>query len=276
MFDENQLVKIKWHSHNKQYFIKMGLTFTKIGDEIEIPAKMLSKESHARVKCTCDYCGKEYYTDYNVCRRSLLRGKLACEACKQKKREDSFTGKYGVGSPGASDVCRQRAQDTMIDKYGERFALRTKEGQESFKKSMLEKYDCDNPMKSRELMYKARISTYENGTNPSSRPEREVIKMLEELYGKDNCVPGYPVDRTNLDCLLTVDDIKIDVEYDGKYWHQDKLHDQKRNHWLIANGYKVIRILGNPRDTLPSKEQLKEEVDYILAGHDLGYIDMNE
>lgn len=276
MFDENQTVQVRWASSNMKYYINQGIVFTKIGDTFEIPAKLLSSKSSAQVKVICDYCGKEYYTKYATYNKSNERGKVACKNCKQKKREDSFISKYGVNSPGASKFCKEKAIQSMIDKYGQGYALQTLTGRKSFEQSMLKKYNCVNPALSSELAYKARVTAYNNGTFVTSIPEQKIIKMLIDLYGKENCYPGYPVDKVNLDCLLTIDNVKIDVEYDGYYWHKDtKLYDQHRNHWLIANGYKVIRVLGNTRDDLPSCERLKEEVDYILAGHNLGYIDMN-
>lgn len=276
MFDENQKVKVRWHSTNKSYFIGLGIPFTKIGNWFEVPAKLLPPKSSFHVKCICDYCGKEYETTYAIYNKSVQRGKIACNDCKQKKREESFVKKYGVNSPGASEQCRKQAKRVMKEKYGHEYALQTVSGREHFKKAMIENYGVDNPVYHPELAEKARISAFKNGTVPASKPEKEIVKMLISLYGKENCIPGYPVDKTNLDCLLTIDDIKIDVEYDGKYWHQDKDRDRRRNHWMISKGYKVLRILADARDNLPSIERLKEEVDYLLDGHDLGYIDMND
>ena len=127
-----------------------------------------------------------------------------------------------------------------------------------------------------ELQAKAKATMYANGNVPTSAPEQKVIDMLITLYGEDNCHPGYPVDKVNLDCLLNIDGVKIDVEYDGLYWRQDtKDYDRKRNHWLISQGYKVLRIKGNKNDDIPSIQRLKEEVDYLLDNHSIGYIDMN-
>ena len=43
MFDENQIVLVKWCSGNKKYYIDKGFKFTKIGDIFEVPAYLLSK-----------------------------------------------------------------------------------------------------------------------------------------------------------------------------------------------------------------------------------------
>ncbi len=89
MFDENQLVAVKWHSQNKQYFINLGIVFTKIGDEFLVPAKLLPVHSRNIVKCKCDYCGKEYETVYSNYTKSKERGKIACVECKELKKKEN-------------------------------------------------------------------------------------------------------------------------------------------------------------------------------------------
>ena len=61
----------------------------------------------------------------------------------------------------------------------------------------------------------------------------------------------------------------------GEYVILDmKDYDRRRNHWLINQGYKVLRILGDKKDSIPTIERLQQEIDYLLAGHSIGYIDM--
>lgn len=277
MFDNTQIVKVKWHSHNKQHYISRGYHFTRIVDEFEVPAYDLPPKSKTIIKYICDYCGQEKETTYAILNKSMERGKLACSDCKQSKRADSFVEKFGVASPGASAECRQLAKESMLERYGCEYALQCEQGQTNFKKSMKETYGYENPTYCPELQAKARASTFKNGNVPSSKPEREMVSMLKQLYGDENCIPGFPVDKVNLDCLLIVNGIKIDIEYDGIYWHKGREdYDRKRNHWLMSLGYKVIRILGNQKNTLPTIERLKEEVNYILSGHSIGYIDMND
>lgn len=276
MFDENQLVDVKWYSGNKKYYIDLGYTFTKMGDIFQVPFKMLLHKSKAKIKVICEYGGEEFITTYGNYKTSKSRGKIACENCKQKKIADTLLSKYGSTSLWGSKELRDKAKESMKNKYGCEYAMQTIESQEKFKQTMIKKYGYENPSYCPELQAKAKESMYNNGTVPTSVPEQKIVKMLIELYGTDNCYPGYPVDRINLDCLLIVNNIKIDVEYDGWYWHKDtKDYDRKRNHWLIAKGYKILRIKGNKNDEIPSIFRLKEEVDYILNNHDIGYIDMN-
>ena len=277
MIDLEQIVKVRWYSGNKQKFIDLGYKFTNFNDYIEVPLKYISNKSHIVVKCVCDYCGEEYNTQYNNYTTSSIRGKVACKNCKQRKIQDSLMDKYGVDSVGGNEDFRRKAKATMRQRYGAEYALQTKKGREAFEGSMKEKYGVVNPAHSKELLTKARKSCFENGNAPTSVPEQKIIAMLEELYGKENCTPSYAVDNIWLDCLLEIDGMKIDCEYDGKYWHEGKEdYDRKRNHWLISLGYKVMRIIGNSKDELPSLERIKEEIDYLRDNHNLGYIDMND
>ena len=99
---------------------------------------------------------------------------------------------------------------------------------------------------------------------------------MQEIYGEENCFAGYPVDRLNLDCLVIVDGQKIDCEYDGIYWHKNIAdYDRKRNGWLVSLGYKILRIKGNEKDELPSIERIKREIDTLIDGHSIRWIDMN-
>ena len=276
MFNDKQIVEIQLTSANYKYFKEKGYMNNKIGDIIQVHAFELKFNSTAIVECVCEYCGNTYKTQYAKYTKSQSRGKICCRDCKKLKIQDSFMKKYGVASVGESKECREKAKTVMIDKYGCEYAMQSRQGQKHFKETMIEKYGYDNPVKCPELQAKAKDSMYNNGTFPTSAPERKMVEMLKELYGEENCIAGYPIDKVNLDCLLVLNNNKIDCEYDGKYWHDNmEEYDRKRNHWLISKGYKVLRIKGNKYDELPTIERLKEEIDYLINGHSLGYIDMN-
>lgn len=80
-----------------------------------------------------------------------------------------------------------------------------------------------------------------------------------------------------MDCLVKFKDVLIDVEYDGWYWHKDRgEYDRRRNYYVINNGYRILRIKADKKDTLPSKQQIQEAIDYLVKdNHHLTYIDMN-
>lgn len=322
MFDEKQIVVVKWHSRNKEHFVNLGYDYTKIGETFQVPAYDLPEHSRTIVTCVCDYCLKPFETTYSIYKKSIQRGKLCCKDCKKLKLKDTFVSRYGISSVGESPEFRERGKKVHLEKYGTEFALQSEQGRESFSKSMLEKYGVDNPSKSKEIyekimqsnlerhgykyywqteegqahlrnvmlekygvdnasksheiQRKIRLAMYNNKTTPTSKPEQKMINLLKELYGEENCTPGYPFGRISMDCLVNVKGCNIDCEYDGIFWHKDREDkDAKRNQTLIDNGYKVLRIKGNNKDDIPSKEEIDIAVSVLLDGEDMIYINMN-
>ena len=81
------------------------------------------------------------------------------------------------------------------------------------------------------------------------------------MYG--NCELNYPCGRCLLDCMVIIDGMKIDVEFDGEFWHKNKEHaDRKRNYFVLSQGYKIIRILGNR--AIPSKQEIENAVNQLI------------
>ena len=282
---ENQKVKIKWNSYTKKYYIEKGYNFTKIGDEFFVDVFDLQQSSGAKVKVICDYCGKEFektYKNYNIGRKSVIQ-KDSCESCKGLKRKDVLFEKYGVVSPTKIEGVREKQIKTMLQKYGVESYSSTEEGKEKirqtnlrkygseyfttsdkFKKISLEKYGVDNPGKSGEVRQKAMESFVKNSTVPKSKGEIKTCEMLIEMFGSDKCFPSYQVDSFALDCLIVINGVKIDFEYDGKYWHeQRKVQDRARDEILKAKGFKVFRVVSSSK--IPSKEQITEGINYLLS-----------
>ena len=104
-----------------------------------------------------------------------------------------------------------------------------------------------------------------------------MCELLSSLYGADNCYPNFPVGNLSLDCLVKFNQFKIDFEYDGIYWHKNrKQYDAARNAVLMDEGYRIVRIKANNQDTLPSAEQIRQAVDYLVKdNHHLVFINMN-
>ena len=102
-----------------------------------------------------------------------------------------------------------------------------------------------------------------NGKNFVSKSEQELVKILIQIYGKEFCIPQFYIPPFTLDCLLIINHIKIDVEYDGWYWHQNRQEkDADRDNKLFSLGYKVLRIRANK--LLPTIEQIQNAINYLL------------
>lgn len=264
MLKENQKIKIKWHNHNKQHYIDLGYQYTKRGDEFEVNAEDLSHGSKVKVIVVCDYCGKEIiktYKDYLRDHDNVLGD--CCFDCCQIKREQTYMKKYNVANLAQSKEIMDKIQSTNLKRYGNICSVQGDNIKEKIKQSNREKYGYDWSAQSPIVIAKIRQSLYKNGTVPTSKMELAICQMLYELYGLESCQPSYPLDTITMDCLLTVNDCKIDVEYDGWYWHKNRQeHDKRRNYYLLQRGYKILRIKSN--NELPTKEQLKNAIDYLV------------
>ena len=100
--------------------------------------------------------------------------------------------------------------------------------------------------------WKANISNRAHKTNPtgcpycgkskSSKPEMRVLAELESIF--ENVKSRYKLKNKELDIYLP--EIKIGIEFDGSYWHRNKIdNDLKKNKFFLSHGIKVIRIRPN-------------------------------
>lgn len=189
----------------------------------------------------------------------------------------SIYDKYGVYNVGKSSTVREKTRQTMLERYGVEYTAQSIELRDKMKNTCLIKYGVENIACLPEFREKMQKTLCANGTYPTSKAEQTVSTMLQEMYGKNNCFPHYAVGKLSLDCLLIINGIKIDVEYDGWYWHKDRANkDIARNAVLMKEGYKIIRIKADRKDTIPTNEQISNAVDYLVnSDHHLAFIDMN-
>lgn len=291
MFDENELVEMKWHSSNKNKYIQKGYNFTFLGDTFLAKAKdVLEVSSGAKIPVYCDYCGEKYYpTSRNYQKHRQQDNIDCCVACKGKKIKSTLQAKYSVSNIMQSQEVKQKHQTTCIKKYGASSPLSSKDiyrkTQESFnqhyhtqngiadlrtveelnekiKNTNLVKYNGISPFCSLEVKKKIRNSLYSNGNCPTSKKQIALKNMIQNIYG--NCELNYPCDLVSLDCMTIINSIKIDVEYDGWYWHKNtSVQDKRRDNFVKSQGYKVLRIVAY-EDRIPTKQELIEAINVLL------------
>ena len=281
MIVKNQKISIKWNNASKRHYIDKGYCFTKIGETFEANVEDLPTHSSIKVLVVCDYCGCEYYTSYKNYLKCLKNGKSCCRKCSPSVSRQTMIDRYGAAHYQQTEECKRRKIKTFIEKYGVENPSQLEEIQEKKKRTNLEKYGTewytqsedfikmsnkkygkDNPMQCLSVQEKAVETLYKNGLCPTSKEEEKLVCLLESIYGKENCNRSHSFGRFIMDCLLTINDVFIDVEYDGFYWHKTREnYDRKRDEVLKKNGYKILRIVSN--GDMPSIEQIKEAVDYL-------------
>lgn len=90
MYDENQIVQVKWERANKKRYESLGYKYTKIGDTLDVRVKDLAENAKVRILATCDYCKEEYnpiFGNLIRCRKTIKRD--ACENCKHIKASEA-------------------------------------------------------------------------------------------------------------------------------------------------------------------------------------------
>lgn len=204
----------------------------------------------------------------------------------QNKNKSTLLQHYGVEHPIQNEEIKLKIKQTCLDRYGVENVLSSCEYRQQIKDGFIEKYGVDNPAKVPEIVEKAKktcmkryggqssqasaeirakswASMTKHGTIPVSRLEKEIITMLQDIYGVEHCNPSFILDRICLDCLLMLHNTKIDIEVDGWYWHKNKQEkDANRDYYTIKQGYKILRIITN--GSLPTNQQIIDGVNYLL------------
>lgn len=234
--------------------------------------------SDVPIKIICDYCWKPIDTTLanymsNKKRDYLIRD--CCKDCIPLKAKDSCWVKYdGIHNVALLPSVKEKKRKTCLERYGCESPMQNKEIQNKVKETNLKRYGCEYVAQNEVIKQKQRNSLYKNGSIPTSKQQLSVYEMLKSLGYK--CELNYPYGPLNLDIALFIDGIKIDVEYDGWFWHKDSgQKDAARNAILLNEGWKIIRIRGN--EFLPTLEQLQNCIDNAInQKHNLQFITLED
>lgn len=286
------LVEMKWHAVNKDRYVALGYKFTKMGEIFHVKASdVIENSSGAKIPVKCDYCGNIYYpTSRNYKKSHMKKDKDCCVSCKGKeiretvqkrygvnnvvelssvraKMEETCLLRYGVPSPLHNDEIFQKTQASFNEHYGVENGIKdlrsVPEISQRIKATNIKKYGNENPMCFPEIKAKINQKMYENGTCKTSNKQLELNQMLIDLYG--NSELNYPCDKVSLDCMVVVDGIRVDVEYDGWFWHKDReIEDMRRDFFVESKGYKVIRFIAYD-NRLPTEQELHEAINKITT-----------
>lgn len=285
MLVKHQLVEVKWHPRNKQRLESLGYEYTGIGVPVFVKVEDLSDGCKSFVDVVCDYCGRHYNKRYKDYLNQRQNGKDCCCDCVHTKICETDMIRYGGKSPSCSSEVVYKQKQSLMNNYGVTAPSKSEEIKSKIKQTCLDKYGVENPSKSEEVKAKISLTCQEkyggnssqcdpnvrfksmktrmkNGNIPTSKQEIEMVDRLKFIYGKENCIEQYILDRIAFDCLLKVNGVNIDCEFDGKYWHQDKHKDIKRDYYTISKGFKVLRFRGTYE--APTIEQIKQGVDYLV------------
>lgn len=174
-----QSISIKIDKKNLMFYRRFSKSIN-IGDILTIDISKLSKNSHVLVSVSCDYCGlifnKKYFKYIN---QLEIQNMCCCDniICKNKKRRENNTikygvaytlqlkevrdniiktnfEKYGVDNYAKTDDCKQKTKKTNLEKYGVTSYTKTDEYKEKTKKSNFEKYGVEFVLQDKQIKEK--------------------------------------------------------------------------------------------------------------------------
>lgn len=266
-------LKVKVGSKQIKYYSSLGYKVS-MGDEILIKNEEALPGCRVIEERKCDLCGKHYQKTHASHVTSFNRfNKDVCPSCvksseeikriTKQRRENSLIEHYGVNNPSKSEEIKKKKEDTCLKnfgtknpmqseenknkakntnllKYGNEFPSKTQEVKQKSIKTCIEKYGVEYTSQVKETREKAALSYYIHNSQKVSKPQFNIYTLLKEKGY--NVELNYPVSTLSLDILLILGETKIDIEYDGSFYHQDASKDRRRDEFVKSKGYKVLRI----------------------------------
>lgn len=111
-------VEIKVTESNYQYYEELGYDVS-IGEILTIPTELMSKGSHYKIECKCDYCGIEKNVIFkNYVKYDNKWGEYFCRKCSEVKRKKTLQKTHGVDYPIQNKKIMTKMKKTLLSKYG--------------------------------------------------------------------------------------------------------------------------------------------------------------
>lgn len=165
-----------------------------------------------------------------------------------KKHKETCLKKYGVENPNSLPSVQEKRKQTCLSKYG-----------------------YEHPQQVPEIKQRSIKTLISNGKVPTSSQQIKLFNMIQTKYSDHKAMLNYACDRSIFDVALFIDGNKIDIEYDGWYWHQNKHKDIKRDEHFKAIGWKILRVKSGNK--LPNVQQLETAINDLVQ-NDCDYIEI--
>lgn len=192
---KKQIVKQKWNSKTKRWYVEKGYNFTRMGDEFYVDANDLTPGSNVNVAVICDYCGREYQTQwYNYQQGKNVICKASCNSneCKQKKAQEVNRIKHGGNSPFSDPFVQEKAKNKFKEKYG-----------------------CDNPFENEEVKARIKETNLRKYGVACTMQNPEVVKKSQKTCMEKYGVKNYGAIYSNTHAKELSPTWKGGVEYHG-------------------------------------------------------------
>lgn len=167
------------------------------------------------------------------------------EISKLKENGAAAQRAAGLKSKGVPNVNRGKTYEQIFDGDANKIAARKKASSDWMK--------ANNPRK-----FATRIS----------RPQRFLFDLIKQKYPSAVMEHRLRIGNTCIFLDIAVPEIKLNVEYDGSYWHSmnnanpARIKDVERDKFLTDSGWRIIRIAGNGKET---PQQLQKQYEQQLG-----------
>lgn len=188
----------------------------------------------------------------------------------QEKIIQTNLERYGCKRPTQNKEVQDKTKVTMLARYGVEHIMQSEEFRQKIKNTNLQKYGFESPLQSPDIQQKIINTNIErygvsyailSASIQISSQQRKIYELIKQKYS--NAELNYPFSNCLLDMFVCINNINIDIEYDGSYWHQDQQKDIRRDKFLQAQGFKVLRIRSGHK--IPSEEKLFSAINELAT-----------
>lgn len=248
MIKDNQIIKITVTPTVYDWYVNLGYN-VKLWDTLEVSPDQLPPTSHHKIIAICEVCGQEKNIEYRYYYNHVQKYQgYHCPKCTAHLEE-------------VSQLHRESMKKALLDKYGVENPIYIKGVTEKMKTTCQKRYGVDYSTQSEQMKQKSKQTLERLGKIRTSKPQEELFNLLKEnSFGAELNVSEGPY---SLDCKIIINEIKIDIEYDGAFWHQNFAQDRQRDGYLKKHGYKILRIRGGVN--VPPFDSIQEKINILLT-----------
>lgn len=242
----------------------------------------------------CKYCGKEFELNPNNRKKKFCNNSCAAKYNNAKRKKNGYTTKgktkivkceccgkdieIGIHTPKNNYLCKECKKIVFHSYYKNKYKCVCKVCGKTFESRNKNSNHCSPKCSARDEKVRLKISenakiAFKEGRNKGwvsrnikSYPEKfweNVLNNNDINYEREHRVAEYGY---FLDFLICVNNIKIDLEIDGKqHTHVDvKEHDVVRDERLKSLGYVVYRVPWNNINNENGKLLMKNKIDSFI------------
>lgn len=181
------------------------------------------------------------------------------DAVKAKKI-DTCVKNFGVTNPMLSDIVKRKVEKTNMEKYGCKNPNQNKEIRQKAELTNIKRYGVKNPNQNPTIKARAMKTMCEKSEVPTSSQQIKLYEIIKDRY--PNAELNHPFSTCSLDVFVCINKIKLDIEYDGSYWHYDEQKDIRRDKFLQSNGFKTLRIRSG--HMIPTEKELFDAINELI------------